>query len=268
MFTYLIYAEWLSNPDDFWEAHHLWVLWGLGVFLDALLVFVLAAAVFSAATLSAGSRAWGVSGLVALSRGLAKVDRVVLVLAGIALTLMVGITFFSVIGRIFGSPIPDDYTWSEWALVLLVALMLGVIQGRGEHIEVTALADQLSERTNRLLRLLGVLLGTVAVSRLAWISLEEVPGSFLEITYGSIYDLPMWPARLFFMLGIGWWLARTFAQALILPVTQMIDPVAAGAPPEWDLTPLLPAHSGKDAESSIEFLDLAAADEKTMTKGR
>lgn len=268
MFTYLIYAEWLSNPDDFWSAHHLWVLRGMGIVLDLLLVFVLTAAVFSAATLSAGSRAWGVSGLVALSRVLGRVDRVVLILAGMALTVMVGVTFFSVIGRTFGSPIPDDYTWSEWALVLMVALMLGIIQGRGEHIEVTALADQLSPRINQALRLFGVLIGTMAVARLAWISLEEVPDSFLEITYGSIYELPMWPPRLFFMLGVGWWLARTLAQALILPVTQAVDPVAAGAPADWDLTPLLPSHSGAESESSGEFLDLAAADERTITKGR
>ncbi|MGM0583901.1 MAG: TRAP transporter small permease [Pseudomonadota bacterium] len=263
MFTYGIYVEWISQPDSFWTGTHIAVLWGMGIVFDVLLLFVLWTAVLSAATLTSRWRVWGAAGLMRLARTMARVDRVVILLACLALALMIGVTFFSVIGRTVWKPIPDDYTFAEWSLVLTVALMLGVIQGRGEHIEVTALADTLSDRTNRFLRLLGVLAGVVAVSRLAWVSMEEVPDSFLEVTYGSIYNLPMWPARLTFMLGVGWWLARTAAQVLILPVTETVAPEDAGAPSNWDLTPLLPAHSGGEVETSGEFLDLKPADEKT-----
>lgn len=267
MFTYLIHAAWLAEPDSFWTPLHISLLWGLALFLDLLLVFVLWVAALSAMTLAPGSRALGTAGLVSAARFIAAVDRVTIFAAGLALAAMVLVTFFSVIGRTVWKPIPDDYTMAEWALVLVASLMLGAIQGRGEHIEVTAFTDNMSERTNRTLRLVGVLAGCLAVSRLAWVSIEEVPGSFLEITYGSLYDLPMWPPRLIFMMGLAWWLARTAAQVLILPVTELVDPDAAGAPPGWDLTPLLPAHSGAEVESSGEFIDTTAADERGPRAG-
>ncbi|SDW11684.1 TRAP-type C4-dicarboxylate transport system, small permease component [Albimonas donghaensis] len=267
MFTYLIHDAWISEPDSFWSALHVAILWGLGLFLDLLLIMVLRVAWLSALTLSASGRERGTRGLVAAARTMARIDRVVVYVAGAALAAMVLVTFFSVIGRTLWKPIPDDYTMAEWALVLVAALMMGVIQGRGEHIEVTAFTDNMSERTNRTLRLVGVLAGCLAVSRLAWVSIEEVPGSFLEITYGSIYDLPMWPPRLIFMMGLAWWLARTAIQVLVLPVTELVDAEAAGAPPGWDLTPLLPAHSGAEVETSGEFIDTTASDERGRDAG-
>lgn len=259
MFTYLIYIRWLSTPDSFWQTEHLAALWALGVGLDLMLLLVLWTAVLSAATLARGTRRWGAAGLVRLSRVLSRTDRLVQLLAGAALAAMVGVVFLSVLGRAVWKPIPDDYTFAEWAMVLTVALMLGGIQGRGEHIEVTALAERMSLRANRALRLIGVLVGTLVVARLAWVSLDKVPDSFLEVTYGSIHDLPMWPPRLVFMLGIAWWLARIAAQALILPVTQIVPAQGAAAPPDWDLTPLLPPPGHGEVESSAEFLDLTAA---------
>ncbi|MGD9862975.1 MAG: TRAP transporter small permease [Pseudodonghicola sp.] len=216
MFTYLIYIRWLSTPDSFWQTEHLAALWALGVGLDLMLLLVLWTAVLSAATLARGTRRWGAAGLVRLSRVLTRTDRLVQLLAGAALAAMVGVVFLSVLGRAVWKPIPDDYTFAEWAMVLTVALMLGGIQGRGEHIEVTALAERMSLRANRALRLV-------------------------------------------FMLGIAWWLARIAAQALILPVTQIVPAQGAAAPPDWDLTPLLPPPGHGEVESSAEFLDLTAA---------
>ncbi len=34
MFTYLIHDAWISEPDSFWSALHVAILWGLGLFLD------------------------------------------------------------------------------------------------------------------------------------------------------------------------------------------------------------------------------------------
>lgn len=194
-------------------------LWVVGLLFDLMALLLLAVIVLSLKAIRIGPD--GVRARAKLERiadAIRRLDHVVLWVAGAVLATMVLITFVSVIGRATYKPLPDDITMAEWALVLLVSLMLGTLQGREDHIEVTALSDSLSFRVNLYLRVFGCLVGLAAVTRLCMVSFEEVPDSFLEVTYGSIYQLPAWPPRFFFMIGVAWWLTRIALQAVLLPV--------------------------------------------------
>lgn len=252
MFTFLIYSEHLKEPDTFWAAHHVAALWGLAVFFDLLVLMVLFVGVNALIASSAGSKAEAARRrLLQLAGGLRRIDGVVVLVAGVMVALLVSITFVSVIGRTLYKPIPDDITFAEWTMVALVALMLGTIQGREDHIEVTALSDIMSWRANLWLRFLGVLIGIAAVGRLTMIFFEEVPDSFLEITYGSIYELPGWPPRLIFMAGLAWWLARIAVQFLLLPAAIRTE---RHGDSEWfELWPLV-SRTGTGEPEAVEAL--------------
>lgn len=218
MFTYLIYRNLLREPDSFWAVHHIASLWCIGFFFDLLLIFILWLGYNAVLAGGASDKAMAARAQLArIASALKRIDRVIMVAAGIVLACLVLVTFISVTARTVYKPIPDDITFAEWSLVAMVAMMLGTLQGREDHIEITALSDTLSYRVNLWLRLIGVLIGLVAVTRLGFVSLEKVPDSFLEITYGSIYELPAWPPRVIFIMGLAWWITRILTQALILP---------------------------------------------------
>ncbi len=252
MFIYLFYQKYLIQPDIFWDAHHVGMLWGLAVLFDIMLLLVLYVALQAVLASGTGQRALDARDrLSGFARLLARIDRVFMVIAGLFLAAMVLTTFLSVTGRTFYRSIPDDITFAEWFMVALVALMLGVIQGRDEQIEVTAISDLQSYRVNLWLRLLGLGIGVAAVGRLAMVAVDRLPRNFLEITYGSLYQLPVWPARLVFAAGIGWWLARIAMQFVMAPAAIRC---AARSDLQWlDLTPLM-SRDGKGEPDIVEKL--------------
>ncbi|MCC5988333.1 MAG: TRAP transporter small permease subunit [Pararhodobacter sp.] len=261
MFTYMIYNKFLLQPEVFWASHHLGMLWGLAILFDLMLALVLYVAVNAALASGTGSNATSArERLLALSRTLVRLDRLILVIAGVFLAAMVLTTFISVTGRAIYRPIPDDITLAEWFMVAVVALMLGTIQGREEHIEVTAISDTLSYRFNLWLRLLGLVIGILAVGRLGYVAVDRFPGSFLEITYGSIYQLPVWPARFVFAVGIGWWLARIAMQFVLMPAA--IRSWRRSDVAWLDLSPLISRDGMGEPEAVEAVLDLEANSEK------
>ena len=263
MLTYYIYTHFLVAPDSFWTGMNIASLWGLGIFLDLLLVFVAVVFVLSAMCLIESQREAAVEKLAKIASALDVLDNNIVRAGCITLSVLVMITFFSVIGRTFGQSIPDDISFAEWTMVLLICLMLGTLQGRGEHIEVTAFSDGLPARGKLILRLLGVAIGFVVITRLAMVSLPKIPDNFLEITYGSIYDLPAWPPRLIFMIGVSFWGARIAVQLLLLPVVlKDRDDSGVRINGRWVLTPLLPEESGHEIEDSGEFAVLPTGGEK------
>lgn len=266
MFTYLLYGKFLATPEPYWSQLHVGVVWGLGLYLDVLLVFVLYVGALSAGLMSDTRRARALDSLARIRHFVRHLDRAVIVLAGVFLAMLVLVTFVSVIGRTFWASIPDDITFAEWAMVAMVVLMLGVTQGQGEHIEVTALAERLPSRVNQLLRLLGVLIGSVMLARFGYINLLEVPDSFFEETYGSIYGLPMWPPRLMFFIGVAWWVARIVVQLFLLCAIQVAASGAARAKEEWHFEPLLASDSGVAVEeSSRVFEETFGGDSPSVT---
>jgi len=255
MFTYLLYEKFLASPEPYWSQLHIGVIWGLGVYLDALLVFVLYVGALSAGVMSQAQRARALASLARVRHFVTHADRTVIVLAGVFLAMLVLVTFVSVIGRTFWASIPDDITFAEWAMVAMVVLMLGVTQGQGEHIEVTALAERFPVRVNQFLRLIGVLIGAVMLARFGYINLLEVPDSFFEETYGSIYGLPMWPPRLVFFIGVAWWVARITVQLFLLAAIQVASFGKARATEEWHFEPLLASDSGVAIEESARVFE-------------
>ncbi|WP_420392661.1 TRAP transporter small permease [Acuticoccus sp.] len=250
MLTILVALGTLSDAPPYWSVHHHAIALGVGVVLDVLLVFCVAVTVVAAGW--ASGRPWALDALQRLAGLLARLDGVVIALACVFLTLLVAITFLSVVGRNVWVPIPDDITLAEWAMVGLVMVMLGTTQGRGEHIEVTALSEVLPLRVDRALRLLGALLGVGFIGLFTFVNYPEVADAFLEETYGSIYALPRWPPRLVFFLGIAVWLARIYAQAAVL-MADAIRPLPLVAERRaLDLAPLLPADAGGAKEETSE----------------
>ncbi|KKM66555.1 hypothetical protein LCGC14_1480010 [marine sediment metagenome] len=253
MFTLIIYLQYISAADSFWSGSHILSLWLLGVIFD-LMALLLLYVIVQCLTAGGSSPAAGYARqrLEQVAGVVNRIDYGALWFAGTALAIMVLITFVSVISRAIYKPLPDDITFAEWSLVLLASVMLGTLQGREDHIEVTALSDTLSFRWNLYLRAFACLVGLAAVGRLCMVSFEEVPDSFLEITYGSIYQLPAWPPRIFFMIGVAWWLTRIGIQTVMLPVLIQLD--MRNALGTFDPLPLL-SQSGT-GEGELGELDI------------
>jgi len=224
VFTFNIFFHHIETADSFWSDAHILSLWLLAAVFDFMMFLLIYVIV---QCLNAGrSGPVGEYARQKLERVAALINRIdygALWFAGTVLAIMVMVTFVSVISRAVYKPLPDDITLAEWSLVLMVSIMLGTLQGREDHIEVTAISDILSYRWNLYLRAFACVVGLAAVGRLCMVSFEEVPDSFLEITYGSIYELPAWPPKLFFMIGVAWWLTRIAIQAVMLPVLMQLD---------------------------------------------
>lgn len=260
MFTLIIYSQIIAQADSFWSDLHILSLWFLAVLFDLMAFLLLYVIVQSLRAGGAGSAAEHARQR--LERAAARVNRIdhgALWFAGTVLAVMVMITFVSVIGRATYKPVPDDITLAEWSLVLMVSIMLGTLQGREDHIEVTALSDTLSYRLNLYLRVFACIVGLAAVGRLCIVSLEEVPDSFLEITYGSIYELPAWPPRLFFMVGVAWWLTRIAIQTVMLPVLIRLD--MRDALGTFDPLPLVSQTGDGEGElGELDIVDIATGE--------
>lgn len=264
MFTFIIYQNLISDAGSFWSDYHIMSLWLLGLLFDVMALLVLTVSVLALKAVREGpSGAHARTTLQRVAAGVARIDHVVIWIAGAVLATMVLITFVSVIGRAVYKPLPDDITMAEWALVLMVSLMLGTLQGREDHIEVTALSDNLSFRWNLYLRVFGCLVGMAAITRLGMVSFDKIPTSFLEITYGSIYELPAWPPRLFFMIGLAWWLTRIALQFVLLPVLIRLD--TRGSLGEFGPVPLLSQTGLGDDE--IDLGELTESDKVGGARG-
>jgi TRAP-type C4-dicarboxylate transport system permease small subunit len=251
VFSSHIHDRYLADPDEYWDWYHIDIMWALGVYLDALFVLTILFAGLCVAFVLAPN-GWAKPAIALVRRVLDAVDGLLTFVSAVALSILVCVTLFSVIGRKFYRPIPDDITIAEWAMVTLVCLMLGTLQGRGEHIEVTALADRMSARVNQFLRLIGLMLMTAFVARLMWVNLDEIPAGFLEETYGSIYELPLWPPRLMFFIGVAFWLFRAAIQFLLLTAVTIHSIRAPQHLTGWNYAPVLPCGSGGDADRSTD----------------
>ncbi|MBE0591234.1 MAG: TRAP transporter small permease [Gemmatimonadales bacterium] len=259
MFSYLLYSQYLSPTEPYWGGFHVGMVWALGVYLDALLVFVLIGAHAAMMAARRGSRERGYARLALIRDFLARIDRLTIILAGIFLIAMVLVTFLSVIGRNLWMSIPDDISFAEWFLVAMVALMLGAAQGRGEHIEITALTDKLPRRHNQGLRLIAMLFGALILVRFGYVNLAETPDAFFEEVYGSIYHLPQWPPRFVFFVGIAWWVARLLLQFFALVATELAARDDEAVIERWQLSPLL-TRDDDLLGVGLEDLDLRESD--------
>lgn len=254
MFTWQLATDYLLAPDSFWSVHHILVLWTLGLVLDFLLLCLVAYGLCFLSQFISRFHQSSNSVLAFTQNVLTKTDKIIVWCAAIFLLILVGVTFFSVIGRQFYKPIPDDITVSEFAMVGMICLMLGVMQGGGDHLEVRALADRLKPRFNVLLRFIGLLIGFLVTGMYLFTNLNEVPETFLEIAYGSLFEIPLWPARLLFLLGIAWWSFRIGLQIITMLWLFFLNKKNNGDNQFMiDRSPLLAADSGAEKHGIIEL---------------
>ena len=254
MFTWQLATEYLLNPDSFWSSHHIVVLWSLGLVLDFLLLCLIVYGCCCCAQFSTRYRQSSNTVFSFTQNVLAKTDKVLVWCAAIFLIVLISVTFFSVVGRQFYKPIPDDITISEFAMVGMICLMLGVMQGSGDHLEVRALADRLNPQLNVCLRFIGLLIGFLVTGMYLLTNLREVPETFLEVAYGSLHEIPLWPARLIFVLGVAWWCFRIGLQIITMLWLFLLNRTNTKENQFLiDRAPLLAADSGAEKHGIVEL---------------
>lgn len=143
-------------------------------------------------------------------------DRVLVVIAMVALVSMMLMTSVSVIGRYFFSmPIPDDLVFSEMLMVFVVFLPFSAVQAAREHIFVTIFTEWMANNTKVIMETIGVVVGfgiftlvTVTVWTDFVLCWEE--DCYVE---GPL-ELPEYPARFVAFFGLAVFAVRLLVDAI------------------------------------------------------
>ena len=124
--------------------------------------------------------------------------------AGTALLAMGAIVTASVLGRvIFNAPVPDDLIMAGLLMVCTIILPLAYIESRDGHIVVTIVADRLPRRVQAVLRMIGALLFAAFFGTIGYMIATKVPGEFAdELYYDGQLEIPTWPMKAIFALGV------------------------------------------------------------------
>lgn len=131
-------------------------------------------------------------------------DRALVALSGVALTILMLLVTSSVFGRYFLSmPVPDDVTLSEILLVFVGFLPLAQVQANREHIFVSVFTDWMPNGAKVFLEMFGQLIGVVFFSIVAAAVYTEFAAAYET---GSYYtgpmEIPEWPGKLVVALGV------------------------------------------------------------------
>lgn len=183
----------------------------------------------SAAVLEDGSR------LSRLDRGLARVERALALLAGLAVLGLILLAVVSVGGRnLLGAGVPGYVDWIEQVMPPIAFLGLAYAARTGAHIRMDIAVGQLRGRALWAAETLTTLLTLLVVLLLAWGAWQHFGRSFDTgaplWSRDSTMDigLPIWPAKLVVPFALGvlalrlalqlWGYARAFAQGAAAPV--------------------------------------------------
>ncbi len=151
------------------------------------------------------------TGAISLFLGLlGLLERLAVIVAGIALLIMGGIVTASVLGRqLFNEPIPDDLIMVGLLMVCVIALPLAYIESRRGHIEVTVTTNWLPPRGLGLLRAFGSLIMLLFFGAIGFMVAQRLPR---EISQGTYYDgrleILTWPMKVVFAVGISLFVIR------------------------------------------------------------
>ena len=124
------------------------------------------------------------------------------VVAVIALGLLIAV---NVVARaVFDTALPDNVTLVRELMVAAILLPLAAATAARAHVSVEFVSDRMGPRARSWLIVLGSVAGMLALSPLiyaGWLELvrDWTSGAFF---YGDL-NLPRWPGRLLFVLGIG-----------------------------------------------------------------
>lgn len=131
-------------------------------------------------------------------------ERFLVLVSGISVMVMLGITTFSVIGRyFFNAPIPDDVTMNEFLMIFVIFLPFAYVQFKREHISVSLLVDLMPEKVVDVIDVLAHLLGLIFYGLMAYSAYHYFLDSWIIGTYmeGPL-SLPEWPTRFTFFAGV------------------------------------------------------------------
>ena len=171
-----------------------------------------------------------------------KLENLLLALGALAVILLGGVIAANVIARaVFGSAVPDSVTIVRELMVAAILLPLAATTAARAHVCVDFISDRFGARLRSWLIVLGSIMGMIALAALIGAGSRDLgkvwaSGSFF---YGDL-NLPKWPGRLIYVVGIGaCWLrlaelalrdTRTILRGGIVLDAQDHDMTSGGAP--------------------------------------
>jgi len=131
-------------------------------------------------------------------------DRILVILASVAIFAMLGITTVSVIGRyLFNAPIPDDIVFNELLIVVLVFLPFAYVQATDQHVYVTLFTDWLSPRKQEFCKLMGNVIGLGIFCLISYATFFDFAEAYSVRAYNEgILELPEYPSRFAVFFGV------------------------------------------------------------------
>lgn len=145
------------------------------------------------------------------------IDRIVVVVAILALITMMLMTTVSVLGRyLLDLPIPDDLVMSEMLMIFVVFLPFSIVQASREHVFVTIFTDWMPNNTKVVMETIGVVVGFgifSVVTCAVWTDFYEAwkVGAYVD----GILELPEYPARFVAFFGLALFTVRLFVDAVV-----------------------------------------------------
>lgn len=97
-----------------------------------------------------------------------RLNRILLILGGIAVLTLMLLATGNVVLRVFHLPFRGTYEIVGFLGAVVIAFSLGYTQKRKDHIVVDILTQKFSKRTNRFLNLLNYLVTTIFFSIVSW----------------------------------------------------------------------------------------------------
>ncbi|MGB3246088.1 MAG: TRAP transporter small permease [Sulfitobacter sp.] len=150
---------------------------------------------------------------------LVNLEKILLALGALAvIALGVLITANVVMRTAFSGAIPDSVTMVRELMVAAIILPLGAATAARAHVSVAFISDRFNPRLRSWLIVAGSVIGILALTPLIYAGGRD----FLSVwSKGSFYygdlNLPKWPARFLFVVG----LAATVARLLELTIRDL-----------------------------------------------
>lgn len=141
------------------------------------------------------------------------------ILLGLGAAAVIGlgvmITSNVVMRAVFASQVPDSVTMVQELMIAAIILPLAAATAARAHVSVAFISDRFNPRFRSWLIVMGSIVGMLAIAPLIYAGGRDFlsvwqKGSFF---YGDL-NLPKWPGRLLFLIG----LIATFARLLELTI--------------------------------------------------
>lgn len=147
---------------------------------------------------------------------LINLEKILLALGALAVIALGVLITANVVARsVFGGAVPDSVTMVRELMVAAITLPVAAATAARAHVSVAFISDRFGPRLRSCLIAGGSIVGMIALAPLIYAGGREFlavweKGSFF---YGDL-NLPKWPGRLIFVVGI----AATFARLAELAV--------------------------------------------------